>query len=178
MLLQTTLRQEFGPRLIEPVSVNQIPTGEYLVYVLERNGRVIVLGHGQRLRARVILDDLTHSTKNHLKALFVRLYHVYGHETDVYRRFVIRCANKAEATAVERQLHGRLGGNNRDLPAAIRSSLFDGLTPHSVPWTLLHVAVLSSYDGLTDLRNLRQHGVISNSDWAVLTRRLRLDLIA
>jgi len=176
--LQNNLRQEFGSRLIEPVALDRIPTGQYLVYALERNGQVIVLGHGQRSRARVVLDDLTHTTKNHIKALFVRLYHVYGSESDVYQRFVIRCADKAEAAAVERQLHSRLGGNNRDIPDAIRSSLFAGLTPHSVPLTLLHAALLSSYDGLNDLRNLHQHGIISNSDWAVITRKLRLDHIA
>lgn len=177
MNLQNTLRQEFGARLIEPTTVSQIPTKTYLVYVLARNGRVIVLGHGQRARARVILDDATQVTKNHLKALFLRLYHVYGDETDVYRRFVIRCANKDEAEAIERQLHGRLGGNNRDLPESIRSALFAGLAPNSVPWTLLHVALLSSYDGLTDLRKLHEQGIISPPDWAVITQKLRLDLI-
>ena len=37
----------------------------------------IVVGHGQKDRAKIIFDDLDNYTSGHIKAIFLRLYHKY-----------------------------------------------------------------------------------------------------
>ena len=68
-----TLEQHYPGRVLSPKSLAEIPAKDYLVYVLEHNGRAIVVGHGKKNRARVILDSEEAITPSHLKAIFVRL---------------------------------------------------------------------------------------------------------
>ena len=58
--------------------VNDIPKETYMVYILIANGEAIVVGHGRRNRAKVICDNIDVITNGHIKALKVRLYHLYS----------------------------------------------------------------------------------------------------
>ena len=163
-----------GGQLIQPQQLSDIPRNHYMVYALIRNGQPIVVGHGQYNRARVILDSPTLITRPHIKALFVRLYHLFGEPNDHYERFLLVCRHKQEALALESALHSQFGGNSRQLPAQIEAALFAGFDRYSVPWMLLNMALLSSYDGLSDLANWQRKDLISARDWALISARLQL----
>ena len=74
---------------------------EYMVYVLVRNDKAVVVGHGQFNRAQVIFDDTTRATNGHIKAVYIRLYRLYGLATDRYERFILKFPNKGKAKAAE-----------------------------------------------------------------------------
>ena len=111
------LQQLYPNRIILPETIKEIPNTGYMVYILLFNGNPIVLGHGQRNRSKVIFDNEQQITSSHIKALFVRLYNLYGNGE--FERFIITCKNKDEAKAIESNLHKQIGGNNRNLPAEI-----------------------------------------------------------
>ena len=73
-----------------------------MVYILVFNNNPIVLGHGQRNRSKVIFDNENQITSSHLKALFVRLYNLYGNGE--FNRYIISCQNKDEAKKIEVKL--------------------------------------------------------------------------
>ena len=52
----------YGERIIEIQTHLQIPGDEYMVYIFGMNGSAVVVGHGQKNRAKVICDDLTQIT--------------------------------------------------------------------------------------------------------------------
>ncbi len=159
-------------RVILAESIHDIPRKDYMVYILTFNSNPIVLGHGKKNRSKVIFDDLNHITNGHIKALFVRLYNLYGN--GIFERYLINCPNKAEANKIENELHKELGGNTRNIPANIRSKLFDNLDKNSVSYLILEIIIRSSFDGLSDLKKWRTDGIISDNVWEELSRRLLL----
>ena len=42
-------------------------------------------------------------------------------------------------------------------------------------WVYLKLALLSSFDGLSDLKKWRRKGVISDADWEVISTRLQIN---
>jgi len=152
-------------------SVSDIPNDGYMVYVLSLDERAIVVGHGQKNRAKIICDNISTSTSGHIKAIFVRLYHKYC-DSQNYSRFVIPCENKKEAQEIEHRVHSVIGGDNRDLPKEIINALFENLKSDSIVYLVLKIALLSSYDGLSDLRGWRNKGLLDDSTWQVISERL------
>lgn len=170
------LERHYPGRVLSPQDPADIPTGKFMVYVLECNGRAIVVGHGKKNRARVILDSEAAITPSHLKAIFVRLHHLFPDprgETG-FARYLVTCESKEEAKAVEKALHALIHGNDRQLPEHINRALFAGIPERSIPWMLLKMALASSYDGLGDLRKWRIDGIIDDDAWKIISGRLRL----
>lgn len=143
-----------------------------MVYILTLNDQPIVLGHGQRNRARVIFDDRNQITNGHIKALFVRAYRLFGQGK--FEQFIIPCANKDEAKQIESDLHGVIGGNSRDLPPSIIEAIFNNLQPSSVPHMVLQMAICSSFDGISDLKMWRRKRILDDATWTVVGGRLQL----
>lgn len=167
-----SLEQLYPNRIISLECVNDIPNFEYCVYILTFNNDVIVLGHGKRNRAKVIFDNDIQITRGHIKALFVRLYNLFG--IGEFKRYIIKCQNKEEAKQLENSLHKQIGGNNRDLPAEIRNQLFYGFADNSVTYLVLQIALRSSFDGISDLRKWRRDGILSDAVWEEISHRLRI----
>ena len=168
------LESAFPGQVMAPSSRADIPKKTYMVYVLVRNDRAIVTGHGQFNRAQVIFDDKDHVTKNHIKAIYVRLYHLYGQSTDRYERYVIVFPSKAEAGAAESAMHKIIGGNKLALPDGITEALFSGLNPQGRPMLFLKIALASAYDGFTDLRGWQKLGLIEAMESALIAIKLGL----
>lgn len=171
MQILAVLDQHYPGEIVVPQSVAAIPNNRYFVYILALNDTAIVVGHGRKDRARVIFDGLGQTTV-HFKAILVRLHHLYAPPGATFTRYLIKCANKVEATQRERALHALIGGNVPQVPEEIDDKLFDGVDAGSLPWVLLKVAQASSYDGLSDLRKWRGLGIIDDQSWAVITARL------
>jgi hypothetical protein len=153
--------------------VNDIVNNIYYVYVLTYNDSPIVVGHGKKNRAKVIFDDSDTITQSHLKALLVRLYRIFGDRN--FSQFVISCTSKEEAKIIEKNLHINIGGNRNEIDQNLLTRLFDGINIDSRQYIYLKLALLSSFDGLSDLKKWRRNGVISDADWEVISNRLQID---
>lgn len=167
------LQNLYPNRIISPNNMNAIPNNGYMVYVLVFNDNPIVLGHGRKNRAKIIFDNENQITSGHIKAIFVRLYNLFG--IGEFERYIINCQNKEEAKEIEKKLHNQIGGNNRNIPIEIRNQLFDGLEPNSVSYLVLEIALRSSFDGLSDIRKWRADGILSDLIWNDISQRLRLN---
>jgi hypothetical protein len=159
--------------LIRPASIADIPGATELVYILLWDGKPIVIGSGKSNRARVLFDDAEQCTV-HLKSLVVRLHQLYGGGERLATRLLVRCDSAATSKAIESTLHRKFGGNETKLPQAILDRLFKDIAPHSTPWLLLHQALLSAYDGQSDLKRWRKHGLIADTDWTLICGKLSL----
>ena len=170
---EQTLFAYYPERVAQVTEVTDLlPRTDYGVYILTLNDKAIVVGHGKYNRARVIFDDLETITNQHIKAIFVRLYHLFGEGE--FRRYHIRCSSKEESQKVEKDLHQKIGGDSRELPEQILERLFKGIESGSSVETLLKISLVSSFDGLSDLRLWRRKGIISDSDWEIITKKLKL----
>jgi hypothetical protein len=169
------LQQLYPNQTISPVSINEIPKTGYMVYILSFKGKPIVLGHGKRNRSKVIFDSEQQITTGHIKAIFVRLYNLYG--KGEFERFIITCNNKEEAKTIESNLHKQIGGNNRNIPIEIRQQLFQNLDPKSASALILEIALRSSFDGLSDIKKWRADQILDDEIWSELSLRLRLDML-
>lgn len=99
------------------------------MYILFAGEQSIVLGHGKKNRAKIVLDTHDRITSSHLKALFVRLHLLYGGKK--LTPYLISCRDKDEAKLIENQLHKTIGGNHRIIPEHIIESLFYGIDTES-----------------------------------------------
>ncbi len=156
-----------------PLTKNDLPNKGYMVYILIHNNIPIVVGHGQKNRAKIIFDNENQITSSHLKSIFVRLYHLYG--LGNFERYFINCLNKDEAKEIERFLHSQIGGNNRNIPVEIRNQLFSELEDSSIIRLILEIALRSSFDGISDLKKWRADGILSDDIWNEISERLRLN---
>jgi hypothetical protein len=172
MNARETIEDQYPGRLTEPLSADRIPRGVYMVYILVCDGRPIVVGHGKHNRARVIFDDAEHTTSGHIKAIFVRAYHLFGGKR--FERYFIECDSKSEAKVIEKDLHGKIGGDSRELPDEVGNRLFDGFDAKSVPEMILRIALNSSFDGLADLKLWRKKAILENSVWNKIADKLKL----
>ena len=159
--------------IINPININDIPgNNAYMVYILTYQGSAIVVGHGKRNRARVILDNIDRITSGHIKAILVRLYHLYGEQQ--FERFILPCDNKEESKNIENHLHQLIGGNNTALPDNIKNQIFEGVTINSGAYMVMQIALCSSFDGLSDIRRWRNRQIISNDIWDVISKKFSL----
>ena len=160
---------EIAPGAEEIKSLGQIPDERWLVYILARNNKALVCGLGQKNRARVIFDDGTQSTPNHIKSLFLKTYHRHGGPAN-WQRFVVPCASRAEASALEKLFHAAIGGNTSQLPQEIVDRLKTGL--NQTASMVMDMARYSAFSGLRDLKTWRDVGIIDNTTWEQITDRL------
>ncbi|TVR38751.1 MAG: hypothetical protein EA392_08670 [Cryomorphaceae bacterium] len=162
----------------EPNSIVEIDAECYVVYVLAHNNEPLLVGQGKRNRAKIIFDDLDAGTTSHFKALKVRLYHLYHNEIfpqSYFQRVIVKCKDREESKQIEKLLHREMGGNNNDVPCEIKTKLLDGLSPDSVPFLLLEIALISSFGGISDIIKWRKKGLLKDEVWTELSTRLRLD---
>ena len=160
-------------RIVKPRNITDIPAEGYMVYILFHYLIPIVLGHGKKDRAKVIFDDETRITRNHIKAIFVRLYHLYGNGS--FNRFIIPCQSKEEAKEIERMLHQEIGGNSRYLPDEIMYQLFQGIDESSVEFILMQIMLNSSFDGFSDFRKWKSKGILTEKISNVIEERFSLN---
>lgn len=171
--MTSVIPNDYLGRMISPASVESIPMEGYMVYILICGDNPIVIGHGKRNRARVIFDTKTSKpTTGHIKAIFVRLYDIYSDCN--FRRYIILCSDKKEAQEIEKELHNKVGGNNRNIPENVKTLLLKELNPNSTTYLLIQIALRSSYDGLSDLKKWRKDGLIEDETWSEITKRLHL----
>lgn len=170
--MEELLQNLYPKRVLIPIDINHIPKDGYMVYILAFNKGAIVLGHGQKNRAKVIFDNENQITTGHIKAIIVRLYNLYGN--GIFNRYIIHCQSKKEAKEIESRLHNVIGGNTRNIPIEIRNILFKGIDQNSVTRLLLEIALRSSYDGLSDLKKWRADDLITDIIWAEISKKLRL----
>lgn len=161
------------PRAIVPHALADIPRYQEMVYGLILNDVAIVCGRGKFNRAKVIFDGAQQTTV-HIKAMTVRLHRRYGPPQQVVERFLIPCVTKADALAVERDLHRRIGGDGPNIPAEIQAALLEGLDHASPACLLLRAALISAYDGLSDIRRWREAGIADEATWVEIDQRLAL----
>ena len=175
-MFENILEQSLKESLMKIDSVNDLGSNEYYVYTLLVNKSPIVLGHGRKNRAKVILDDKNNITNGHIKALFVRLYRLYSTKA-IFSSFIIKCLDKNEAQSIESKLHSKIGGNSRNIPSQIENALFADLDINSKEYLLLKLAIASSYDGISDLRKWRREKLIDDYTWNKIDERLQLHLV-
>ena len=175
MNIKELLQKKYPHQVLIPGARKDIPKNKiYMVYVLVRNDKAVVVGHGKFDRAQVIFDDTTKATNSHIKAVYVRLYHRYGQATDRYERFIVKFPNKEKAKAAESELHKLFGGNKLAIPTEISASLFAGLNASGLPMLLLKLALASAYSGFSDLRRWNKLGLINSTDAAIVANKLGL----
>ena len=170
-----TLNQLHPNRISNPQNADELINNVYYVYILTFNDSPIVVGHGKKNRAKVIFDDINTITQGHLKAFLIRIYRIFG--DGLFNQFVINCDNKEEAKIIENNLHLNIGGNRNAINQDLLFSLFDGIDVNSKQWIYLKIALLSSFDGLSDLKKWRREGVISDEDWVVISNRIQLNYL-
>lgn len=170
-----TLNQLYPNRISNPQNADELINNVYYVYILTFNDSPIVVGHGKKNRAKVIFDDINTITQGHLKAFLIRIYRIFG--DGLFNQFVINCDNKEEAKIIENNLHLNIGGNRNAINQDLLFSLFDGIDVNSKQWVYLKLALLSSFDGLSDLKKWRREGVISDEDWVVISNRIQLNYL-
>ena len=170
-----TLNQLHPNRISNPQNADELINNVYYVYILTFNDSPIVVGHGKKNRAKVIFDDINTITQGHLKAFLIRIYRIFG--DGLFNQFVINCDNKEEAKIIENNLHLNIGGNRNVINQDLLFSLFDGIDVNSKQWIYLKIALLSSFDGLSDLKKWRREGVISDEDWVVISNRIQLNYL-
>ena len=164
---------EAFPSMIPISSAEEIPRDQYVVYLLFYDEEPIVVGHGKYSRARVIFDDRETITPSHIKALFVRIYHLFGGQGN-FDRLLLPCASKQEASKLEREIHASIGGNTRALPEELTAAVFEGIEEGSVEEMVLKIALSSSFDGLSDLKRWKRKGIVGEEIWSVIARKLAL----
>lgn len=173
MSTREVLDKKYPHMVITPITASDIPRGKYMVYILTIDDKPFVVGHGKHNRAKVIFDDSTQITSGHIKALFVRIYHLFG--DGQFQRYIIPCNSKNIAQQIEADLHDTIGGNNRDLPVAIRDALFHAISPGSPSEMVLRMALCSSFDGISDIKLWRREGILADDIWETISEKLHLD---
>lgn len=168
------LESLYPTRIFQPSSVKEISREKYLVYILTLDDKPIVVGHGKQNRAKIIFDDKNQITSGHLKALFVRIYRLFG-EGSHFHQYLIECKNKDEAKQIEAHLHREIGGNRRALPENIINQLYKGFDDNSLEKMVLQMAQHSSFDGISDIKKWRREGILKDNVWQNIKSKLELD---
>ncbi len=171
---ENTLKKRYDGRIKCPKTVEDLPRGKYLVYVLTCGDKAIIVGQGKKNRAQVIFDSLEKDRITpHIKAIFVRLHLLFAKCTRFYR-YIIECNDKDEAKRIENDVHDIIGGNTRDIADFISARLFEGIRPDCLAYMVIKMALLSSYDGISDLNKWRREGLLNDEVWCTIATRLRL----
>jgi len=165
-------KSTYSDRAKEINSINDIPSNdEYMVYILERDDKTIINGHGKFNRARVIFDDEFTLTNTHIKSLIARINHIYGEEA-TYKRYIIECDSKKEAEAIEKHLHAEIGGNTKFYAEGVKEKLFDGVDETSE--MLINIMINSAFDGQSDLKKWFKQGIIPDHVMKVVVEKFKI----
>jgi hypothetical protein len=165
----------YQEQLIQVAKSDEIPANQYMVYIFGMNGTAVVVGHGQKNRAKVILDNQDHLTPNHIKSLHVRCCVMHGQGP--FEKMIIPCDSKASARQTELEIQALLGGNVLQLPPQVKEKLFEDIEPGSMTDTVLRMAMASSFSAIADLLKWARLGLLTQDVKDVLSRKLAINLI-
>lgn len=154
-------------------SVKDIPLNKQMVYILLFNEKAIIVGRGKKNRAKVIFDSLDKFT-DHYKATMVRLYNLYENDAK-YTRIIIPCKDKKESELIEKDLHKKIGGEGIFLTNKIKLELFSDLDDNSMENMLIKMILISSYNGISDLRNWRKCDLLTQEVWNKISKKFRIE---
>ncbi len=169
------LHKAYPNRVLVLKRASEIPKDTELVYTLTYNDSAIVVGRGKKNRADVIFDDLENITV-HVKALKVRLHHLFRQENAIFERYIIICQNEAESKEIEKRLHEKIGGNTLDVDERLIRRLFEDIDEGSPEWIVLKIALCSSYDGISDLKKWRREGIVGANLWEAINKKLKIKM--
>ena len=163
----------YGERIIEIQTHLQIPGDEYMVYIFGMNGSAVVVGHGQKNRAKVILDNQDYLTPNHIKSLHVRCCVMHGQGP--FEKLIILCDSKASARQTELEIQALLGGNVLQLPSQVEEKLFEDIEPGSMTDKVLRMAMASSFSAIADLLKWNRLGLLDQDVKDVISQKLAIN---
>ncbi len=164
----------YADQLIQVETPDQIPVNQYMVYIFGMNGSAVVVGHGQKNRAKVILDNQDYLTPNHIKSLHVRCCVMHGQGP--FEKLIIPCDSKASARQAELEIQALLGGNVLQLPPQVDEKLFEGIEPGSMTDLVLRMAMASSFSAIADLLKWARLGLLNTEVKNVLSTKLSINL--
>ena len=160
---------------IQVETPDQIPVNNYMVYIFGMNNMAVVVGHGKKNRAKVILDNQDHLTPNHIKSLHVRCCVMHGQGP--FEKMIIPCDSKASARQTELEIQALLGGNVLQLPPQVEGRLFEDIEPGSMTDMVLRMAMASSFSEIADLLKWARLGILPVGIREVLSHKLAINLI-
>ena len=163
----------YADQLIQVETPDQIPVNQYMVYIFAMNGTAVVVGHGQKNRAKVILDNQDQLTPNHLKSLHVRCCVMHG---GLFEKMIIPCDSKASARQTELEIQALIGGNVLQLPTQVEQKLFEDIEPGSMTDLVLRMAMASSFSAIADLLKWARLGLLNTEVKNVLSTKLSINL--
>jgi len=168
------LPTNYADQLIQVETPDQIPVNQYMVYIFGMNGSAVVVGHGQKNRAKVILDNQDCLTPNHIKSLHVRCCVIHGQGP--FEKLIIPCDSKASARQTELEIQALLGGNVLQLPTQVEEKLFEDIEPSSMTDMVLRMAMASSFSAIADLLKWARLGLLNTQVKNVLSTKLSINL--
>jgi len=168
------LPTNYADQLIQVETPDQIPVNQYMVYIFGMNGTAVVVGHGQKNRAKVILDNQDCLTPNHIKSLHVRCCVIHGQGP--FEKLIIPCDSKASARQTELEIQALLGGNVLQLPTQVEEKLFEDIEPGSMTDMVLRMAMASSFSAIADLLKWARLGLLNTQVKNVLSTKLSINL--
>lgn len=168
------LPTNYADQLIQVETPDQIPVNQYMVYIFGMNGTAVVVGHGQKNRAKVILDNQDCLTPNHIKSLHVRCCVIHGQGP--FEKLIIPCDSKVSARQTELEIQALLGGNVLQLPTQVEEKLFEDIEPGSMTDMVLRMAMASSFSAIADLLKWARLGLLNTQVKNVLSTKLSINL--
>jgi hypothetical protein len=165
----------YADQLIQVETPDQIPVNNYMVYIFGMNNMAVVVGHGKKNRAKVILDNQDHLTPNHIKSLHVRCCVMHGQGP--FEKMIIPCDSKASARQTELEIQALLGGNVLQLPPQVKEKLFEDIEPGSMTDMVLRMAMASSFSAIADLLKWARLGLLAQDVKNVLSRKLAINFV-
>ena len=165
----------YADQLIQVETPDQIPVNNYMVYIFGMNNMAVVVGHGKKNRAKVILDNQDHLTPNHIKSLHVRCCVMHGQGP--FEKMIIPCDGKASARQTELDIQALLGGNVLQLPPQVEEKLFEDIEPGSVTDMVLRMAMASSFSAIADLLKWARLGLLAENVKDVISRKLAINFV-
>lgn len=167
--------KNYADQLIQVETPDQIPVNNYMVYIFGMNNMAVVVGHGKKNRAKVILDDQDHLTPNHIKSLHVRC--CVKHGQGPFEKMIIPCDSKASARQTELEVQALLGGNVLQLPPQVEEKFFEDIEPGSMTDMVLRMAMASSFSAIADLLKWARLGLLAEDVKDVISRKLAINFV-
>jgi hypothetical protein len=165
----------YADQLMQVETPDQIPVNQYMIYIFAMNGTAVVVGHGQKNRAKVILDNQDRLTPNHIKSLHVRCCVMHGQGP--FEKMIIPCDSKASARQAELEIQALLGGNVLQLPPQVEEKLFEDIELGSMTDMVLRMAMVSSFSAIADISKWARLGLLAPDVKNVLSRKLAINLV-
>ncbi|MBR6388686.1 MAG: hypothetical protein IKS15_01000 [Opitutales bacterium] len=150
---------KYSDKIIENVdSFANIKSEKDLVYIVTYEDIPIVVGSGKKERAIKTIKG------NHIKSIFLQIYKKYGIKEKL-RYYYIETKDKKEAKEIERNAHIVFGGDSRAIKPEVLSNFEREYKKYPHIEKYIKQALLSSYDGLSDLRVWYANEIITDEEW-------------